>query len=365
MKRFLVQFFAGLIGLLLLIGAFVVIVDPFYHYHDATAGTTEYMYTQVYQTPGAALHFKYDSAIVGTSMTENFRASWYEEQGMDLVKLCFAGARSRDIATVYEKVFASGNDVKRVITDLNEYQLTSDPKSRYTELPAYLYNDFLPDDVQYIWNRDVFTAAILRTLEAIRGKQPDNDLAYTWTDPELFSVEKMERNYRATLDEYAEGFTDAHSEVGRLAADLEACRLNLENLTEYVAGHPEVQFDFFFPPYSIVYWERIRLSGCLHILDVYRAAAEQLMDYENVRVFFFMDETGWITDLDEYRDECHHSQLYNRYIYEAMEQGTHQLKAENVDEVFRNFHDYVEQFSYDLFWDKAYAVRGLHPTVTR
>ena len=59
------------------IAGLVAFVDPFYHYHDATKGFEANMDNAIYQTPGAADHFTYDSVIVGSSMTENFHESWF------------------------------------------------------------------------------------------------------------------------------------------------------------------------------------------------------------------------------------------------------------------------------------------------
>ncbi len=372
MRRFLLQFAVTFLGLFSLITAFIVIVDPFYHYHDAIAGTTEYQYSQVYQTPGIAKNFRYDSAIVGSSMTENFQASWFEERGQRLVKLSYSGAGTKDLASIYELVFNSGNEIREIITDLNEFQLTSPPDSRFTELPKYLYNDILLDDVNYIFNSDVFTAAVLRTMEAISHTQPDNDYAYTWLEEDLFGVERMDAHFRTSLETCAKEYEARLSysadeleewEVEQSEADaqrLRNCQANIANLTKYVEANPETQFVFYFPPVSVVYWQRIQLSGRISVLDIYRAAAELLMGYDNVRVYFFMDEVDWITDLDEYRDEGHHSQKYNRYIFDRLGGEENRLTPENIDDVFESFYQYVNSLRYEDFWKQRYEKRGWH-----
>lgn len=70
-------------------------------------------------------------------MTENFRKSWFEEVGYDTVKICYAGGRNKDIQKVMEEVFKKKTDLKFVITDIEAYQITMDPESRYQEISMY------------------------------------------------------------------------------------------------------------------------------------------------------------------------------------------------------------------------------------
>ena len=67
---------AALLCAFALISAVVILVDPFQIYRLAT----RYMppidnTTQVYANAGIVRRYDYDSAIVGTSVTENFRPS--------------------------------------------------------------------------------------------------------------------------------------------------------------------------------------------------------------------------------------------------------------------------------------------------
>ena len=70
---------SGLGGAIALLCALVIFIDPFQIYRLAT----RYMppidnTTQVYANAGIVRHYDYDSAVVGTSVTENFRPSQME-----------------------------------------------------------------------------------------------------------------------------------------------------------------------------------------------------------------------------------------------------------------------------------------------
>lgn len=82
----------ALLSLALLLGTIgaicltVIVIDPFQVYHLAT----RYMppidnTTQVYANAGIARSYDYDSAVVGTSVTENFRPTrWTRCSAVDL-----------------------------------------------------------------------------------------------------------------------------------------------------------------------------------------------------------------------------------------------------------------------------------------
>ncbi|MBD5478482.1 MAG: hypothetical protein HDR14_04185 [Lachnospiraceae bacterium] len=346
MKRFFIEFFAVVFFLLILIGGFDLVIDPLYHYHAPVGGTAPYLFNQVYQMPGVASHFQYDSAIVGTSMTENFRVSWFEEMGLHAVKLSYSGARSLDIRTVLDKVYESGNEVKYILMDVNDYQLTSDASQRYVEQPAYLYRNVWWDDTEYLWNNDVFWMSVGRVLEKLTNNQPKLDDAYTWEEPELFSAEIVKEDCR----EYVESLRETQ-EVYDWQEEYANCENNLNNIIPVIEAHPETEFVIFYPPYSILYWEEQVLKGRAEgILKIYEYSMNRLLKYENVRIFAFQDEEEIITNLDNYRDVCHHTPQVNRYIFDSVMSGNKEITMENIDAYFEGMRRMVSEYPYEVNW---------------
>lgn len=347
MKRFFVEFFTIIFLLLTLAGGFNLIIDPLYHYHTPVSGTMPYLFNQVYQMPGVALHFQYDCAIVGTSMTENFRASWFEEEGLHAVKLSYSGARSLDIRSVLDKVYESGNEVKYIFMDINDYQLTDDAGRRYVEQPAYLYRNVWWDDTAYLWNNDVFWMSVGRVLEKWTNSQPNPDDAYTWEEPELFSAEIVKESCREHVEELRkkpqEGYDWQEEYVN--------CENNLNNIIPVIEAHPETEFIIFYPPYSILYWEEQVLSGRAEgILAIYEFSMSRLLEYENVRVFAFQDEEEIITNLDNYRDVCHHTPQVNRYIFDSVMNGNKEITPESIDSYFESMRRIISEYPYEVNW---------------
>ena len=81
---------AALTGAIVLLSALVIAIDPFQVYRLATHYVPPIdNTTQVYANAGIVRSYDYDSAIVGTSVTENFRPSQMDEVlGGRFIKLC-------------------------------------------------------------------------------------------------------------------------------------------------------------------------------------------------------------------------------------------------------------------------------------
>ena len=78
-KRFVLGFFACFLLFLALAAGTVFVLDPFFHYHAPWTDLPPVSANERYQVGGIAEHFDYDSLVVGTSVTANFRASWFDE----------------------------------------------------------------------------------------------------------------------------------------------------------------------------------------------------------------------------------------------------------------------------------------------
>ena len=66
---------AGALSLLAAIAGYIVIVDPFFHYHKPLDGFAYELANERYQNDGIVKHFSYDTVITGTSMTANFKTT--------------------------------------------------------------------------------------------------------------------------------------------------------------------------------------------------------------------------------------------------------------------------------------------------
>lgn len=358
---------ACLIGCMTVFAAWIVITDPFHHYHAPWFGMPTILEDVVYQTPGNATHFSYDSAIVGTSMTENFHVSWFDEElGWDTMKLCYAGAACNDLHAILECVYDGERQVDHILMDLNDYQLTSDADVSYVERPEYLYTKTLLDDYRYVYNRDVFVKGIRLALDALNKRGDNIETAYTWEEDALFGKEKALEASRLTkenlVQEKEEKILSAYVEAADFSTEvltaeekveetLACCQDNLDQILPYIEAHPETEYIIFFPPYSMLYWEQLTIKDELEeMIAVYTYTVEQLLPYENVKIYYFQGE-DFITDLDEYRDATHHKPEYNRYIFECIKENENRLTKENYKDEIAKVYEMVNAYDYEALWE--------------
>lgn len=350
MKKFIVTFTISLLTGMLFVAFFVYLQDPFYHYHEPVFSQEAYMDNALYQTPGAARNFKYDAAIVGSSMTENFRESWFKEMGLNMQKLSYSGAEFKDYDTIYSEVFSSGNEVRFILTDINEFQLLSAVDAVYHEYPDYLYDRMPLTDVKYLFNNDVFWDAAGRLVERIGINGLKKDDSYTWEEAELFSEERARADFDMFKEklEFSAGETADESDEEKLLLEDN----NMELLVKTVREHPDTTFVFYYPPYSTLFWDEIVMEDNLDVtLKLYERSMTKLLRYDNVLVFDFQDDEELITDLSRYRDVCHHDLQGNRYIFECIrdtvgKSGQHNgeflVTADNLQQHMENLKRIIE-----------------------
>lgn len=337
-----------LIGVGVLIAFFVFCIDPFYHYHDSWFGLPVILENAVYQTAGAAKNLQYDSAIIGTSMTENFHTVWFDEElGWNTVKLSYSGARTNDLNTILEQVFDNDEPPTHIVMDINDYQLTVPAWTAYVERPEYLYDSNILTDAPYLYNYDIITLSIERIHDRIQGRESNLDTAYMWGNEAHFGKD-IALNVVAPEKQQL-------LESGSAPADIDdmirCCDENLNNILPFISMHPETHFYIFYPPYSMLYWEHITLQGNLReMLDVYEYSMQRFMQYSNVSLYYFQNETELISNLDNYRDDAHHIPEYNRYIFECIRDNKNLVTEDNINSYIEDMYQYAESFDYDSLW---------------
>ena len=179
-KKHILLFFIFFSAAMILSAAAVVTVDPFFQYHKPLKGLCYIIDNQTSQNPGIAKTFDYDSVILGSSMTVNFDTSLFEEtMGLHTVKLCYNGAYPKDIDEIMKLVSLYHPDLKEVFLgiDINTYKTPADVTAY--ELPYYLYDDLLLNDVSYWLNKDVLLDYILKP-QMKHENTPLNEIYWSW-----------------------------------------------------------------------------------------------------------------------------------------------------------------------------------------
>lgn len=269
-------------------------------------------------------------------MTENFRASWFENKETKVVKVPYSGAYSKDINNVFKLAFST-HDIKTVYYGIDIFHIfNKNVSSTRFELPQYLYDENILNDVKYLFNKDIFYQYTYYNIvnDILRKKIFNNDLAYNWNKNYKFGLEHVLINYERDI-------SDSELTVDYYLSEYEG---NMKNITEYIEKYPNTKFKIFFPPYSILFYKDKKEA----IKMVTKKVVEDLLKYENVELYYFQNIEEIITNLDNYKDYSHYSEKINYYMYECMcETGKHRITKQNYKEEIDNLYNLVSRYDYD------------------
>ena len=331
------------------------VFDPYFHFHKPYSWVSYDLGNYVYQNDGISKNWEYDAIITGTSMTKDFSTDAINDAfGVDSVRLTFLGEGFRRINDNLEAAFDSNNDIKLVIRGVDPIWFVSDKDfleyGDYSNYPTYLYDDDWKNDFQYIYNfgiikNDLFPE-IIRTIKGIPAARFDDGIIKIDGDAE----EVLAQYERAPRENKEIDPNETMEMMDALKGNIQA------NVISTIADHPETRFIVFFPPYSIGYWEGLMRYGEGVInrrLEMERYVIEQLLKYDNVEVFSFLDCFEITTDLNNYVVDLHYTYKVSDYMLECMsESKEHMITSENYDEYLRSTYDFYLKYDYDsLFGD--------------
>ena len=107
-KQYFIRSIAYSLIVLFMIAVITVVIDPFVHYHAPYFGLANAETEERGQQIGVAKNMSYDTAIIGSSMSENFEAGWFDDGiiGNRTVKLSMQGAHFDDYSRLLNVVLS-------------------------------------------------------------------------------------------------------------------------------------------------------------------------------------------------------------------------------------------------------------------
>ena len=185
-------------------------------------------------------------------MMQNFKTSQFDELfGTKSIKVTLTGENYWSVDQEIRKIFDVKSDVKCIFRCL-DYHMVFRYKTdyNYEGVPIYLYDDNLLNDVQYIFNKDIFLYNTLGVIKYnLEGKKTtDMDTYSEWSSVYPSGREYVLRDYRMPEEKTAvqKEFSERDAQIVRKNVE--------ENVLDMVRAHPETTFYFYTPPYSIAWW---------------------------------------------------------------------------------------------------------------
>ena len=299
-------------------------VDPLQLFGPARALPAMYSPDSRMQNAGLIRSQAFDTVFMGTSLAIHFRQSDIDRLlGVKSLKLAMTGSNSHEQSFVLAAALARG--AKRVIWQVDDWIFRDAPDIDHDiYLPADLYRRNARGIAGYL-----FSGAMLRESAWIlaRSIPPIAPMVARLTTGLVFSFPLARVDDINTLRpdvDIAEAYNAARARAafaditdpGRsryLAEgyDYDAMVRNFErDAVGLIAGHPDVTFDIYFPPYSILQWVAMRDASPSTLKIVYdftAYAAKRLAQLPNARLHDFRAVRDVTHDLNNYADVIHHS----------------------------------------------------------
>lgn len=335
-----------------IIGASVVRIDPYMHYHRPL--TQEYFYSlsnQRSQNNGIIRHFDYDALITGTSMTENFKSSELDAlYGYNSIKIPFAGASFKEINDNLSIAVKVNPNLKYVFWCLDEVKFFEDKDFMREDMgvfPTYLYDNNPFNDVDYLWNKTIMCEKIYPMVSA--KKEEDFTPGIRSFDEYSNWQEEYDNGFNTVCPEGISGIDAMPDEVHLTEAERKGIEDSInQNIVSFAKENPNITFYCFFPPYSAVWWHDLIADGTIYRqLEAEKCVIELLNECDNIKLFSFNNRHDITTDLNNYSDLLHYSEWINSLILQWMMDDTYRLTLDNYAEYQEEEFKFYTSFDYE------------------
>lgn len=220
---------------------------------------------------------------------------------------------------------------------------------KYEEYPTYLYDNNIFNDARYVWNKAIFYHGVVADLLRTVSGEPSTTMDEYSSWVHETGLEHIMASY-TRADQHPVEDPSFNEEDRRMVEE------NItKNIVDLVNRYPDTEFYFYYPPYSICYFDGLYLQNALtRQLEAERLTTELLLQCPNVKLYNFFDQTQVICNLDYYNDTVHYSAEVSSMILNWMKEGTGLITKDNYEQKLSEEADYFNHYDYD----SIYAVLG-------
>ncbi|MBB4263394.1 MULTISPECIES: hypothetical protein [unclassified Bradyrhizobium] len=339
--------FTSLKRLLLASVAFVLsaavltyVVDPLQLFRPSR--TAFYSDDTRVQNAGLIRSQSFDTAFMGTSLAIHFRQSDIDRAlGVRSLKLAMTGSNSRQQAFVLEQAIAGG--ARRVIWAMDDFifvdaaDIEADPylsvdlyRGTAKGIASYLFSAAMAKESLFTLLRSVppLQGPLTRAAPFLPVKFAFADVDDIYALPRDFDIAR-EYNARRTLAAFAYITSPVRSRFLGEGYGYDAMVRHFErDAVGLIARHPDVTFDIYFPPYSILQFVAMRDASpeTLKIVtDLTAVISQRLTQLPNVRLHDFRAIKAVTHDLENYGDVIHHSPVVDAKVLQWLASGEYRV----------------------------------------
>jgi hypothetical protein len=321
------------------------IVDPLQLFRPARLTPAAYSLDSRMQNAGLIHSQQYDTVFMGTSLAIHFRQSDIDRVlGVKSLKLTMTGSNSVEQSFVLAQ--ALQRHPKRVIWQMDDWIFRDAPEiDSDIHLPADLYRRNLKGIAEYLFSGAMareslwLLARSIPPLQSVTARLTE-ELPFKFAVSDVDDIHALRRDvdvaagYNATqaTAAFRRITNPAHSAYLAQDYDYEAMVLHFErDAIPLIEQHPEVQFDIYFTPYSILQFVAMRDASPATLRTVYDFsvyAGKRLTGFANVRFFDFRAVKDVTHDLNNYSDVIHHSPAVDLKILHWLAAGDYLVRRD-------------------------------------
>ena len=338
----LLRFLAASLLIMLAAAMLNFVVDPLQIFRTSRLFTAMYSPDGRLQNAGLIRSQTFDTPFMGTSLAIHFHQSDIDRiLGVKSLKLAMTGSSSREQVFVLDAAMV--RQPKRVIWEVDDWIFHETPEiDANSHLPADLYRGNAKGIAAYLLDGAMAREALWIVARSLPSFEP---VVASLTSEALFkfpisSVDDINTlqagddvgaiyNSKRALAAY--GYVTDPARRKYLLDDTDydmKVRVFERDAIPLIQGYPEVTFDIYLPPYSILQWITLRETSPATLKSVYAFSAyfcRRLMDFPNVRLFDFRAVNEVTHDLNNYSDVIHHSPDIDMKVLEWLAQGKYRV----------------------------------------
>lgn len=331
--------------LLALIALFIYIVDPFFQYR---VRDKQYILNPIYNNPGIAKHYDYNTAIIGSSMVQNYNLETLRQDStVKPVKLASGAMSISETIFLYSQTDKEKTNTYIINLDMIQFNEWI-PEFRY---PEYLFSNKILDRLRYHFAyesvvRYGLTDAVLYPYIAatdeediplkLKKRYSIDDIGNFSLDDTFDDAEKIKQMYR-------NGQTVSSPYIYQMNTRI---KYNIDKLFNHleIDKYPDKEFIFVLPPYSALYWHITKEANYYHhLMNNVKYLCRKTKDYKNVRIQFFYN-LEQITDLNRYSDVTHFDPATSDYLLNNLRNDKYTITTTNMNEWLKQLTDTVISF---------------------
>lgn len=349
MKRNFVILVSTFILFLMVMVGIIFWCDPFLIYHGPSSKMYYVFDNERIQNYGMVKFLEYDSIITGTSLTENFRTTQFDSLfESKSIKTSFSGATFYETAKLIELAYDSDHDLKYVLRTLDINHLMDDKDWIRTDLgnvPKYIFSNNALDQCSYLMNKDIF---IDYCIPMIIGIFQEKEAGHTSFD-DYASWRGTTSNADELIQKY--GSFIAPETFAHLSEDEKIIiKSNInQNIIDLAEEHPDTEFIYYIPPYSIIFWgEKYESGEITKLIEAESIALEMMLKTDNISVYCYTNDVSLTSNLNMYTDNIHYCYKVNDEILDSISAEIDLLTSDNYQQYMNDQYEIYMNYNYNL-----------------